>query len=50
MSTIGELGSFLAREKEAAGELMATPDGPRSENGALATSSPPSPPHVDDAK
>jgi hypothetical protein len=30
MSTIGELGSFLARETQAAGEL---PDGPVAANG-----------------
>src|SRR6202042_398856 len=46
MSTIGELGSFLAREKQAAGELLATPDGPASENGAMATSSTSSMPRV----
>jgi hypothetical protein len=40
MSTIGELGSFLASEKQAAGELPSRTDDPRSENGALATSSP----------
>jgi hypothetical protein len=39
MSTIGELGSFLAREKEAANGLPATSTGPaHSEEGALATS------------
>jgi regulator of protease activity HflC (stomatin/prohibitin superfamily) len=39
MSTIGELGSFLAREKQAAAELPATSTGPtHSEDGALATS------------
>ncbi len=39
MSTIGELGSFLAREKQAAGELPATSTGPtHSHDGALATS------------
>jgi regulator of protease activity HflC (stomatin/prohibitin superfamily) len=49
MSTIAELGSFVAREKQAADELPATPDGAtRSENGALATSSPLSPPRPDD--
>ena len=49
MSTIAELGSFVAREKQAAGQLPATPDDPiRSGNGATATSSPPSPPSVHD--
>jgi regulator of protease activity HflC (stomatin/prohibitin superfamily) len=39
MSTIGELGSFLAREKQAAGELLATSDGlNHSGDGALAPS------------
>jgi regulator of protease activity HflC (stomatin/prohibitin superfamily) len=39
MSTIGELGSFLAREQQAAGDLPATSNGPtHSEEGALATS------------
>jgi hypothetical protein len=31
MSTIGELGSFLTRESQAAGEL---PDGPLAANGS----------------
>lgn len=48
--TVVELGSFLAREKQAAGELLATPDGPASENGAMATSSTSSTPGVDDAR
>ena len=48
MSTIGELGSFLAREKQVAGELPTTSDDPRSENGATATVAPP--PRVADAK
>jgi hypothetical protein len=40
MSTIGELGSFLAREKQAAGELRATSLAPtHSEDGASAASS-----------
>jgi hypothetical protein len=43
MSTIGELGAFLAREKQAAGELLTTSDDSRSEEGATTTSSPPSP-------
>jgi hypothetical protein len=39
MSTIGELGSFLAREKQAAAELPATSAGPnQSEGESLATS------------
>src|SRR4051812_20205543 len=39
MSTMGELGSVLAREKQAAGELRASSLGPtQSEDGALATS------------
>jgi hypothetical protein len=39
MSTIGELGSFLAREKQAAGELTAASAWPsHSEDGALAAS------------
>jgi hypothetical protein len=39
MSTIGELGSFLARGKQAPGEPQATSTGPtHSEDGALATS------------
>ena len=51
MSTIAELGSFLAREKQAADQLPATPDDPiRAENGAMATSSPPSPPRADDPR
>jgi len=38
MSTIGELGAFLAREKRAAGDLAATWSAPAdSEDGALAT-------------
>jgi regulator of protease activity HflC (stomatin/prohibitin superfamily) len=48
MSTIGELGSFLAREKQAAAELPAGSHEPRSENGAIATSSPSLPPRVND--
>jgi hypothetical protein len=49
MSTIAELGSFVAREKQAADQLPAIPHDPiRAENGALATSSAPSPPRDDD--
>ena len=40
MSTIGELGAFLARESQAAGERLAAPHDPGSENGTTATSSP----------
>lgn len=36
MSTIGELGAFLARETKAARELPATPDAPTAAtNGEL---------------
>ena len=49
MSTIGELGSFLAREQQAAGELPARSDAPPSQNGAVATSSTPSPLDAGDA-
>jgi hypothetical protein len=39
MSTISELGSFLAREREAAGEISATSAGSTlSEDGASASS------------